>query len=94
MKKQFSQHAFTLIELLIGIAIIAVAAALLSDKDVLVFDEPTSGLDHRHMLAVGNMIRTLNEKNKVILVVSHDVEFLSQTCDKILSIEGGWTERR
>ena len=40
------------------------------------------------------MIRTLNEKNKVILVVSHDVEFLSQTCDKILSIEGGWTERR
>lgn len=73
---------------------LAVATALLSDKDVLVFDEPTSGLDHRHMLAVGNMIRTLNEKNKVILVVSHDVEFLSQTCDKILSIEGGWTERR
>ena len=62
---------------------LAVATAILSDKDVLVFDEPTSGLDYHRMLEVSNMIRKLNDENKVIIIVSHDFEFLGRTCDKI-----------
>ena len=46
---------------------LAVATAILSDKDVLVFDEPTSGLDYHRMLEVSNMIRKLNDENKVII---------------------------
>lgn len=67
---------------------LAVATAILSNKEILVFDEPTSGLDYRRMLEVGDMIRKLNEENKVILIVSHDFEFLSRTCDKIFDMEG------
>ena len=73
---------------------LAVATAILSDKDVLVFDEPTSGLDYHRMLEVSNMIRKLNDENKVILIVSHDFEFLSRTCDKIFNMEGCSKERR
>lgn len=68
---------------------LAVATAILSDKDLLVFDEPTSGLDFRRMVEVSEMIRQLNEQNKVIIIVSHDFEFLSRTCDKIFDMEGG-----
>lgn len=66
---------------------LAVAAAILSDKKVLVFDEPTSGLDYRRMLEVSNMIRRLSKGDKIIIIVSHDFEFLGRTCDKILDIE-------
>lgn len=66
---------------------LAVATAILSDKDVLVFDEPTSGLDYHRMLEVSNMIRKLKEGNKVILIVSHDFEFLSRTCDRAFKMQ-------
>ena len=73
---------------------LAVATAILSDKDVLVFDEPTSGLDYHRMLEVSNMIHKLNDENKVILIVSHDFEFLGRTCDKIFDMDGCSKERR
>lgn len=73
---------------------LAVATAILSNKEVLVFDEPTSGLDYRRMLEVSDMIRKLNNENKVIIIVSHDVEFLSRTCDKIFDMEGRPAGRR
>lgn len=73
---------------------LAVATAILSNKDVLVFDEPTSGLDYHRMLEVSNMIRKLNDENKVIIIVSHDFEFLGRTCDKIFDMEGCSIERR
>ncbi len=44
---------------------LAVATAILSDKDVLVFDEPTSGLDYHRMLEVSDMIRKLNDEIKL-----------------------------
>lgn len=73
---------------------LAVATAILSDKDVLVFDEPTSGLDYHRMLEVSDMIRRLGGESKIIIIVSHDFEFLSRTCDKIFDMDGCHAERR
>lgn len=36
---------------------LAVATAILSERDVLVFDEPTSGLDYRRMKRMGDMMQ-------------------------------------
>ncbi|MFR3031014.1 MAG: ATP-binding cassette domain-containing protein, partial [Blautia sp.] len=66
---------------------LAVATAILSGKRLLVFDEPTSGLDYRHMLEVSEMIAQLKKEDKIILIVSHDFEFLGRTCDKILDMD-------
>lgn len=66
---------------------LAVATAILSDKRVLIFDEPTSGLDYRRMIEVSGMIRGLDRQDKIIIIISHDFEFLSQTCDKILDMD-------
>lgn len=65
---------------------LAVATALLSKKRVLIFDEPTSGLDYRHMLEVSSVIRSLAEQGHIILVVSHDKEFMQMACDRLLEI--------
>ena len=60
----------------------------------MLFRSPTSGLDYHRMLEVSNMIRKLNDENKVIIIVSHDFEFLGRTCDKIFDMEGCSIERR
>lgn len=65
---------------------LAVATALLSDKKVLIFDEPTSGLDYRQMKKVSSVIRFLAEQGHIVLVVSHDREFMLETCDCVLAI--------
>lgn len=65
---------------------LAVATAILSNKRILVFDEPTSGLDYRHMLEVSEMIRRFGGSEKIIIIISHDFEFLERTCDKILNM--------
>lgn len=67
---------------------LAVATAILSGKRLLVFDEPTSGLDYRHMLEVSRVIRDLAAKRCIVLVVSHDREFMEKSCDRIFKMDG------
>lgn len=67
---------------------LAVAAAILSGKRLLLFDEPTSGLDYRHMLEAGRMIRELAGQGCIVLVVSHDREFMEKACDRIFEMDG------
>ncbi len=67
---------------------LAVATAILSGKRLLVFDEPTSGLDYRHMLEVSRMIRELAGQGCIVLVVSHDREFMEKACDRIFEMDG------
>ncbi|MDO5350660.1 MAG: ABC transporter ATP-binding protein [Lachnospiraceae bacterium] len=72
---------------------LAVATALLSDKQLLVFDEPTSGLDYHRMREVSHMIQKIKEEKRIIIIVSHDFEFLSQVCDSIFDMREPRTER-
>ena len=65
---------------------LAVATALLSNKKVLIFDEPTSGLDYRQMKKVSKVIRDLAKQGHIVLVVSHDREFMQEACDSVLTI--------
>lgn len=65
---------------------LAIATALLSGKRLLVFDEPTSGLDYRHMQEVCKVVRSLADQGYVVLVVSHDREFMQTACDRVLEL--------
>ena len=73
---------------------LAIAAAALADKDIILFDEPTSGLDYVHMKQVADLIRKLAESGKFIFIVSHDLDLLLSTCDEVLLIENGCVENR
>ena len=73
---------------------LAIAAAALAEKDVILFDEPTSGLDYVHMKQVAVLIRKLAELGKIIFIVSHDLDLLLSTCDEVLLIENGCVENR
>lgn len=68
---------------------VAIASALVSGRDILVFDEPTSGLDYRHMERVARQLEGLADQGITVFVVTHDVELLAQCCDFLLLIEEG-----
>ena len=49
-------------------------------------DEPTSGLDLKHMLEVNDMIQQLRQYQVIVIIISHDREFLNLCCDEIIEI--------
>ena len=65
---------------------LAVATALLSEKPILIFDEPTSGLDYARMVEVSGVIRSLAQRGRIVLVVTHDQEFMQRSCDRVLRL--------
>ncbi|WEG72468.1 ABC transporter ATP-binding protein [Vagococcus intermedius] len=68
---------------------VALATAFLSDKEIIVLDEPTSGLDWLHMAQVAHAINQLKETGKVVILITHDLELLSLTTDKVISLDHG-----
>lgn len=67
---------------------LVVATAVLSGREVLIFDEPTSGLDYRHMMEVCRITKQLAKDGRIVLVVSHDKEFMQEACDRLLTLGG------
>ena len=57
-------------------------------RDVYLFDEPTSGLDGNNMGLISERMKKLQEKQKIILIISHDYEFLMTSCNMILYLDG------
>ncbi|SDN12441.1 ABC transporter ATP-binding protein [Lachnospira pectinoschiza] len=66
---------------------LAIAVSLMMDKEILLFDEPTSGLDYKNMRLCANILKKLANKGKIIIVVTHDEELISQCCDEIFKLE-------
>lgn len=79
---------------------VAVASALSSHKDFLVFDEPTSGLDYHHMIEVAENLKVLSSLGNTLFIITHDPELIMECCNYFVFMEqgrvlwnGGWTEK-
>lgn len=66
---------------------LAVATAVASEREIVLFDEPTSGLDHHHMLQVGEILKRLAENGKTVLVVTHDTELIETLNSDVIDLE-------
>ncbi len=68
---------------------LAVAAALAADPEILILDEPTSGLDVENMMRIGNMLNHASRRGAVVIVITHDNEFIKNCCTRVLRIKKG-----
>ncbi|MBP5767889.1 MAG: ABC transporter ATP-binding protein [Fibrobacter sp.] len=68
---------------------VAIASGISSGCDVVVFDEPTSGLDYRQMLAVSATLKKLAADGRTLLVITHDPEFILNSCQSVIRMEHG-----
>jgi energy-coupling factor transport system ATP-binding protein len=72
---------------------LAIAAAMISEPDIMIFDEPTSGMDKRRMVMLAEQIEKLCSRGLLILIITHDMELVSLVCRKIFWMSGGTIER-
>ncbi|MBP5553758.1 MAG: ATP-binding cassette domain-containing protein [Lachnospiraceae bacterium] len=63
---------------------VAVASAIASGRNIILFDEPTSGLDYSHMLQVSELLKKLREKGKTVIIVTHDIELIKNVCTVVI----------
>jgi ABC-2 type transport system ATP-binding protein len=59
------------------------------DRPVLMLDEPFNGLDLESNHLLGRLLRMLAERGKTVLLTSHVLESLTNTCDQIHLLAGG-----
>lgn len=65
---------------------LVIATAIDQDARVVILDEPTSGVDHRHLMSIAAELRALADDGRVVIVVSHDAEFLSECADRLIRL--------
>ncbi len=68
---------------------IGLAQALINDPDLVILDEPTSGLDPLGTRQVKDIIRSLAERGKTVLLSSHLLADVEDVCDRICILYGG-----
>ncbi len=67
---------------------IGIAQALLNDPQLLIVDEPTAGLDPEERIHFRNLLSDLGG-NRTILLSTHIVEDIAQTCQHLAIMKGG-----
>ncbi len=68
---------------------INIAAALLSDPEVIMLDEPTTGLDPRGQAEVRDIVKDLKKKNRLVFMSSHLLNEVQEICDEVAMIDHG-----
>jgi ABC-2 type transport system ATP-binding protein len=68
---------------------LCLAHALVHDPPVLLLDEPASGLDPRARVELRELLRTLRDMGKTIVLSSHILSELAEVCTALGIMQGG-----
>jgi len=67
-----------------------IAAALISDPQILILDEPFTALDPTSQIRLKRMLNELKTtRNMTMLISSHDLNHVTEVCDRIVVLEKG-----
>ncbi len=68
---------------------VAIARALAMEPKLMLFDEPTSALDPEMIREVLDVMRDLARSGMTMIVVTHEMGFAREVCDRIVFIDEG-----
>ena len=68
---------------------LGLAAALLKDPALLILDEPANGLDPAGIREVRELLRRLGDEGRTVLVSSHQLAEVEQTCSSVAILSRG-----
>jgi ABC-2 type transport system ATP-binding protein len=68
---------------------LALISVFLTESDFYLLDEPFNGLDIEGAIICRQLIKSLNNKEKVILLSSHIMEHIKEVCSVVHYLEGG-----
>lgn len=67
---------------------VAIARALVKNPEIILADEPTSALDEKMNEKILNLFMELKNKNRIVVIVTHDIE-IAKKFDKVIRIVDG-----
>jgi ABC-2 type transport system ATP-binding protein len=69
---------------------VGVVAALIGEPKVIILDEPFANLDPTTQIRLKGIIKDLNKyKDTTILISSHDLQDVTEVCERIVLLEKG-----
>lgn len=68
---------------------LCLARSLIHDPRLLILDEPASGMDPRARAEMKDILRSLKDMGKTVLISSHILPELSEMCDSLTIIDHG-----
>ena len=72
---------------------VAIAGILAMNPDILILDEPTAGLDPQGTNEMMSLFKRINESGKTIILVTHDMNHVLQSCDEVVVMNHGKVEK-
>lgn len=66
---------------------VVIARALLNDPDIILADEPTGNLDPHTSIELMQILKTLNEHGKTVIVATHDYPLIRRFPARIITVD-------
>jgi ABC-2 type transport system ATP-binding protein len=66
-----------------------IALALINDPDVVFLDELTTGLDPQARRAIWELVRSIRDRGKTVVLTTHLMEEAERLCDRVAIIDHG-----
>lgn len=67
---------------------VAIARALINNPDYILADEPTGSLDSSNSEMIMQIMKTLNQEGKTVIIITHD-DTIANACNRIIHIKDG-----
>ena len=68
---------------------LAIATVLIQEPKALILDEPYSGIDFTQRALIMSYIEELKLQGKLIIIITHDLETILETCERIIALVRG-----
>ena len=69
--------------------LLEIARTLKCGKDLFLLDEPTAGVSPKMTHQIADIINALKTEGKTVLIIEHDLPFISKICDRVIVLDVG-----
>ena len=83
MKKSVSKYSLGMRQRL------GIAQAIMENPNILILDEPFNGLDKLAVAKMRNIIKSLRDNGKTVILSSHNQDDIDELCDTVCEVDGG-----
>lgn len=69
--------------------LVALASVISMNTDIVILDEPTTGQDAVNVARIANVIKTLRERGKTVITITHDIDFCAENFERVIALAQG-----
>jgi len=69
--------------------LLTIGCCIANNAELLLLDEPVAGIDRDNFRKITALVRDLRDGGKTIFQIEHNPEYIKETSDRVLALEGG-----